>query len=347
MILKESFSIEHIMSLRKKRKIDPLLLERSIYAFGLLEALATVGMPFVFKGGTSLMLLLEKPRRLSTDIDITVKPGTDVVKYIDEASKLFPFTSMNEQIREGKNGIIKRHFKFYYDSPVNNKPLYILLDVVFDENHYSRLVTNRIENELLLTEGDNIEVVLPSVDCILGEKLTAFAPHTTGILLGHDKDLEIIKQLYDISCLTEVFDSFADIRETYEAACISEIGYRGINMHLEDVLRDTIESSACIGSRGGMYSQDYSDYLRGIHSIVNYIYSERFSGEMAASAACKVMHIAACVLRNEPFLRIEDPSIYVGKKIPDDNYKNLGSLMKTDLEAYAHVVKAIGLLSGK
>ena len=52
--------------------------------------------------------------------------------------------------------------------------LYILLDVLFEEKHYERIVERRIENELLLTEGENLFVNLPSVDCILGDKLTAF-----------------------------------------------------------------------------------------------------------------------------------------------------------------------------
>ena len=39
------------------------------------------------------------------------------------------------------------------------------------------------------------------MDCILGDKLTAFAPYTIGIPFGVDKELEIIKQLNDIACL--------------------------------------------------------------------------------------------------------------------------------------------------
>lgn len=66
-------------------------MERSVYAFGLLEALVKAELPFIFKGGTALMLLLNKPKRLSADIDIIVQPGTDVEKYITAASEIFPF----------------------------------------------------------------------------------------------------------------------------------------------------------------------------------------------------------------------------------------------------------------
>lgn len=82
MLTKENFTLEYVMELKKNRIVDSFILERSIYAFGLLEALCRVNMPFIFKGGTSLMLLLDQPRRLSTDIDIIVAPETRRVKKI-------------------------------------------------------------------------------------------------------------------------------------------------------------------------------------------------------------------------------------------------------------------------
>ena len=105
MLLQENFAEEHIRELQRTSRRDPVLLERAVYAFGLLEALAKVGMPFIFKGGTCLMLLMEHPRRLSTDIDIIAEPGTDLDKYLDRASEIFPFKAVEEQKRIGKNNI--------------------------------------------------------------------------------------------------------------------------------------------------------------------------------------------------------------------------------------------------
>ena len=72
MIDKSVYELDYIRELQKKYASDPGLIERALYAFGLLEAIKRVGMPFCFKGGTSLMLIFEKPARLSTDIDILV-----------------------------------------------------------------------------------------------------------------------------------------------------------------------------------------------------------------------------------------------------------------------------------
>ena len=344
MLTKDNFTLEHVLELKKNRMVDSFILERSIYAFGLLEALCRVNMPFIFKGGTSLMLLLEQPRRLSTDIDIIVAPGTDVDHYLEEAGKIFPFEKVEQQIRKGKNSIEKRHYKYYYDSPVKGQmPFYILLDILFEENHYSNVIRKPIRNELLITEGPYYEVSLPSVDCILGDKLTAFAPHTTGIPFGVDKELEIIKQMYDIASLTEVTGKFDDVRRSYLDTVSSEIRYRGLDVSAETVLRDTLEAAACIASRG-QYGNDYEKYLQGIRSIVTHVYDERFSAEKAAVMACKVMYMAACVLKNVPYEHINDYDLYIKKDIGVSRYSKLSKLRKFNAEGFAHIVRAVEIL---
>lgn len=87
MLTKENFNESHIRMLQKQSKKDPALLERAVFAFGLLEAIRRVEMPFIFKGGTCLILLLKHPMRLSTDIDIIVEPDTDVDTYISKKCK--------------------------------------------------------------------------------------------------------------------------------------------------------------------------------------------------------------------------------------------------------------------
>jgi len=345
MLSKENFTKDYIERLRKQNRLDPMLLERTIYAFGLLEALARVGMPFIFKGGTSLMLLLNKPRRLSTDIDIIVEGDVEIEGYIQDAAKLFPFLGMEEQTRRGKNDIIKRHFKFTYDSPVSGRPFYILLDILFEKNHYSQVTQKNIVNELLLTEEPYFPVTVPTVDCILGDKLTAFAPHTTGIPFGVNKELEIIKQLYDIASLVEMCQSMRDVRGSYLETVQSELQYRGLEITVDEVLADTIDASVCIASRGMYNATEYQYYLNGIRKIVNFIFAERFSGELAVLAACKVFYMAACILKEAPFVRIENSAPYANGRISDERYKKLMTLRKLDLKAFAYAVEAVKLLT--
>lgn len=44
--------------------------------------------------------------------------------------------------------------------------VYILLDVLFEHNHYSELVQKEIQNDLLLTEPEYLTVSLPSANCM-------------------------------------------------------------------------------------------------------------------------------------------------------------------------------------
>lgn len=339
MILRESYMLERIAQLHQTSKRDPVLLERTIYAFGLLEALIQVGMPLIFKGGTCLMLLVDEPRRLSTDIDIIVKPGTDLDDYLEKASAIFPFEKVEEQKRVGKNNIVKRHFKFYYNSPAYKKPFYILLDVLFEENHYAELVTKEIRNDLLLTEKPYLTVQIPSPDCILADKLTTFAPHTTGILLNTGKDMEIMKQMYDVSSLLELVSNQAKILRTYQEIAAAEISYRGIDVTWRDCLKDTFEAALCIASRGKTNAAEYPLYVKGIRDLRGHIFAESYSAENAAGRAVKIMYMAMCLMTGNVFTPATDIAAHVGENLVSSELFPIRYLRKANPEAYAYALK--------
>lgn len=56
MLTQENYTRENIERLYSVSGNDPSLLEKTVYAFGLLEAIAKVGMPFIFKGETCLII---------------------------------------------------------------------------------------------------------------------------------------------------------------------------------------------------------------------------------------------------------------------------------------------------
>lgn len=291
------------------------------------------------------MLLLDHPRRLSTDIDIIVEPGTDIDEYIRKAGKIFPFMDVEEHIRVGKNNIEKRHFRFKYHSPRRDRDVTILLDVLFEDIPYAVTVERPIKNELLLTEGDDLSVIIPDVNGILGDKLTAFAPHTTGIPFGVTKELEVVKQLFDCGLLFDVMNDFAEVRATYERMVKLEMNYRGLSISLEEVLKDTIRGSLCVVSRGQFYEQEYTYYKDGILRLRNHILGDKFSGDIAGSYASRVLYLASSMLiGRETITRINDPSIYFHQKIELLSPKRFSYLRIVDSIAYGYVVEAGKLL---
>jgi len=344
MLNQDNFTETHIRTLQNENKRDPALLERAVYAYGLLEAITRVGMPFVFKGGTCLMLLLESPSRISTDIDIVVEPGTLINEYIRRASVIFPFVRFEEHVRVGKNKIEKRHFKFTYDSPINKREFYILLDVVFEENHYAVINERMIRSELLITTPEYLPVKVPGIDCILGDKLTAFAPHTTGVPVNAGKDMEVMKQFYDICILLDVFTDFDMVYETYKKVIISEIAYRDSGIKQKEAMEDTFWTAACIASRGKIRGEEYSFYVKGARDLRNHIFAASYSPEMAAVRAAKVMYMAACLMTDTAYTRVADYREYVNEILAMAELLPLRFLKKANPESFAYVVKADQLL---
>ncbi len=338
MLKKENFTLEHVNALRERYQRDPLLLERTVYACGLLEALARVGLPFVFKGGTCLMFLIKTPRRLSTDIDIVVAPGTEVESFIEKAQGIFPFVTSIEQIRQRRGVIEKRHFKFSYDSPVMGRSSYILLDILFEDTHYANIVERPIESDLLLAEGESLKVRIPNVDSILGDKLTAFAPHTIGIPLGMDKDMEIIKQFFDVAMLLDSMEDFSAVRKTYYAVASREIAYRGLAVSPEETLADTYESALCIATRGRTSPGDYRAYVRGCRSVSGHVFSENYSTEVAALQAVKVMYAVQCLIMSRSFVSVSDPDQYFDAKLSHPEILKLRNFRDRSREAFAYLV---------
>lgn len=54
--------------------------------------------------------------------------------------------------------------------------------------------------------------------------------------------------------------------------------------------------------------------------------------------------MAACLLKQKDFVRIEHPELYIDRKFDNKKYKGLSSIKKQKLEAYAYLVEAVHLL---
>lgn len=294
MISKESFSKAWLEKQRKYfPKADPQLIERQIYAFELVGLFAKSNKPFVFKGGSSLILLLPEPRRLSIDVDIV---GDFVLDELIQLSAGTVFSRVEEDSRSESN-VPKKHFKLYYQSAIDGREAYVMLDVLYSEHGYSRLRSLPIKSAIFNAD-EEIKVSVPSVDAILGDKLTAFAPHTTGVPFRRKKSMEIIKQLFDIG---ELFDHCVDIgevTESYETIQEQESKYRATRPSLVATLDDTIETSflLCQTRLKGSIKDNRTDELDlGIRQIQSYLLGSPFRIEEARVAASKAAFIATAM----------------------------------------------------
>ncbi|WNY23404.1 hypothetical protein MmiHf6_07110 [Methanimicrococcus hongohii] len=391
MISEECITYDWIKSNSKKGHVQDILLEKMIRALILLEGLAESDLNFVFKGGTSLVLLLDPIRRLSIDIDIITpdKNGldeilqkicedkgflryernfrqdpisaefvefsesvksfdftesvksidftesvksidftesvksidftesvksidfTESVKSIDftESVKSIDFTEsvksidFTESVRSDEAVkapalIQKEHYKLYYESVLGENEEYVLLDVLREEILYTKTVFTDIFHEFLLTDGENIIVQIPDCNNLLGDKLTAFAPNTSGIPYqknGRDMGMEIIKQMFDIGCLFDEADDMQVVAEVFTKFAETELSYRKSGANCIDVLNDIIETALAICLNEDRKNTNLKILNRGLVSVRSYIFSGKFNMNQALIASSKTAYAASII----------------------------------------------------
>ena len=243
MIEPKSYHLDWIIEVQKNigTRVDPKLIEKVIYAFLFLEQLKLNGLNFIFKGGTALVLATERPKRFSIDIDIiTEQSPKEIEAILEKISKETIFTHWaDDNNRKHTQDAPIGHYKMYYKSNVDNNVEPILLDLLFTPNPYPKLMEIPIDHPWLITSGEVLTVEMPTFDAILGDKLTAFAPKTTGILYSKNRPVEIIKQLYDIAFLFDNIEDLEIVKRSYSKVVEEEIGFRKLKIGIDELLNDT------------------------------------------------------------------------------------------------------------
>ncbi|HUN16104.1 MAG TPA: nucleotidyl transferase AbiEii/AbiGii toxin family protein [Saprospiraceae bacterium] len=353
MIDLNKISIEWLSHVSKKhRNTDKILTEKVIRALLLLEGLAKQKLPFVFKGGTALMLHFNSTKRLSIDIDIILP--NDIKGFgsiLDAIIKEQGFLRKELQNRNTTSKIKKEHYKFFYTTlhKTNKDEDYVLLDIIFEKVNYKNLISLPIQSEFIPIIDNPLSVIVPSLEDILGDKLTAFAPNTTGIpyFKGDDSmSMEIIKQLYDIGNLFDKVTDLDIIKITFYRFAKTEIDYRnsdGINEN--DVLDDIYQTALCIVSRGTSGKGDFLELQKGIERIYSFIFSETYHIEKAIAHASKAAYLSTLIALNaKTIAKFENPLQIKDWQVDKPLNKKLNKLKKSNPEAFFYLYKIYELL---
>ena len=200
------------------------------------------------------MLHLDTSRRLSIDVDIVCPPGTDITQYLGKFGQEYGFTGAEEIERISRTGVPKSHAEYHYavTYPSGHPTDKILLDVLYEDIHYNQVVNLPIASPLLIQDGAPVMVQCPSLADMLGDKLTAFAPHTTGIPFykgTRNCSMEIMKQMYDIASLLDATEDLTWTAETYRRLGALEMEYRRMEgRDIRSVAEDTIATALCIST---------------------------------------------------------------------------------------------------
>lgn len=225
-----------------------------VHAFYIVEQLAHNGFAFTFKGGTCLSLVTDRIDRMSIDVDIEVQDDVthemiEIVldKIIGSGSV---FTQWERQIRPNdRAGSL--HYKISYaldDGTSGGRFEVVILDVVRVSSIHPCLTARALVHSALLIEDPLVRVVTPTIEGLLGDKLTACAPCTVGVPIEpindpasgvvHNKHLEMIKQLFDVNVLIPLVSDWDAVRESFHRTLDVQRGVFGQQFTMDDVVRD-------------------------------------------------------------------------------------------------------------
>jgi predicted nucleotidyltransferase component of viral defense system len=352
MIDQQEISIDWITSVSKaNRNADKILVEKIIRALLLLEGLVKQKLPFVFKGGTALMLHLNSTKRLSIDIDIIFPQTSDnLVEILDKVVKEQGFIRKAQQNRSTPSKIKKEHYKFFYNPhhKSNKDEDYVLLDILFEKVNYSRIVQLPIQSIFVPIKETPLLVNVPCLEDLLGDKLTAFAPYTTGIPYFKKEDsmsMEIIKQLYDIGNLFDIAHDMNIVKTTFYRFAATELSYRNTEELKEaDVLEDIYQTALCIASRGTDGKGDFEQLQLGIRRIDSFIFSESYHLEKAIIHASKVAYLSRLIKYDAAGIEKFSNPLQMKDWLIDEPLNNkLNKLKESNPEAFFYWYKIFGL----
>jgi hypothetical protein len=350
MILLDTLSAEWLKSVSSKLgKVDASLLEKAVRALFLAERLKVNDLTFVFKGGTSLLLHLEKPLRFSIDVDIiTSDDKAKLIKAMDAVIETGAFTRWETDERTLRKDLPVDHYKFFYKSqfPSPTAENYVMLDVLYQDPLPVWVQQKAMQHPWLKTEGEPVQLTLSTVGGLLGDKLTAFAPTTTGILYTKDRPVEIIKQLFDIGCLYDLVDDLTETQTAFQAVAAEELKYRGLAITAHEVLEDAFSAALTICDRN-LNDTNFQHLAKGIHNIKPHIFY-RFVIEDAIISAAKVMLLSTLLrldFKDAPY-RFGAAKDVIDWSIPTTDYNRFNKLKRTNPEAFFYIFKTWERLPG-
>lgn len=189
-------------------------LERAIHVMEYLAQLRSAGLDPLFKGGSAVQLLLPVAlQRLSVDLDVAVLDKEPLQDCMQKVSERFTNDFYDARLRT-EPGPDSMFLDYRVRIPTYGAGIIEMkLDVLLHEPSYA---TQYTPLETFFFHSD-VDVRTPTIDSMLGDKLTTLGPNSIGRPLKHSgMGLEYIKHLFDIGNLLQHFADFRSVRTAYE-----------------------------------------------------------------------------------------------------------------------------------
>ena len=328
---------------------DSGIFEKTVYALNLLPSLLEAYPNLIFKGGTSILFHQYPPVRLSIDIDILLpeKEKTSLKEQLATVAKRSGvFKSVEEDVRKSNINIPKAHFKFFYDSHFSKVEQNILLDIVFSENPYPRLVKKPLKGQPMILKETDAVVAIPTVEGLFGDKLTASAPKTLGLKLSEGRDMEFLKQVIDLGTLFSLVSSIDEIKKAFEKAVDQENVFRGSKFTGENVIDDILDVawkySQWLVKGADNSFEEINLIKRGLGRIGNHLVGSVDAAALKAMFG-KIAYILRLIKDGEKGAIIKNADISLLENARfNDKYAILERLKGINFEAYFYWAMGVG-----
>lgn len=260
------------------------LCELVVHCLELVSQLSASGLEYRFKGGNSLLILLEDPRRFSIDVDIvTTVPKQELIDLVERVTEQCEvFTRCEVRPHKTKPWLPMISFKLFFES-VYQAPedAYVMLDAVLEPPPYAGVRKQVRCGELYVSDAT---VEVPAVSGLLADKLLCIGPSTLGIPLGKGKEAQRIKHVFDVATLSRQPYELDVVMESLTTCMGQENELQKSTWALPDVVVDTKKfcseplEHADRPDPAGIAAGSYLDEIaRGFDGFREFLFREQYT----------------------------------------------------------------------
>jgi Nucleotidyl transferase AbiEii toxin, Type IV TA system len=232
----------------EKNKFDAsgALAEQAVHCLELVAEMAQEGLKFQFKGGNSLLLILEKPRRFSIDVDIaTDEPRERIEMCLDSlVKKQGVFLKWTKRQHKTKPFLPLASYYCHYKSHyVKADDAFIMLDAQLTRSPYD---THFVSVRCGGLYASTIKAEIPHASSMIGDKLLTLGPNTLGIPVGKGKEAQRLKHVYDVALLLGTNPPLHEIRKSFMACVEHENKLQEKSITIKNLITDTLDFCKCV-----------------------------------------------------------------------------------------------------
>jgi len=269
-----------------------LLAEQAIMCLELVSELVKSGLDFQFKGGNSLLLILDTPKRFSIDVDIATDCKRDEIEMSLDlcVDKFGVFKCWKPRQHKTKPWIPLASYYLYYKSGFTDDESSVMLDVQLRRSNYRTSRKSVVCGDIYKSDA-LVELPLPS--SIIGDKLLTLGPSTLGIPVGKGKEAQRLKHVFDISRLLTMEPKLSDIRESFTNCLQQENEIQVTKQSADAVIDDTLKFCGSIVSypqipSGDTLSPIVEENAKGIIPFASHLFDSGYNWKMLQTDMAKV-----------------------------------------------------------